>query len=598
MGQERNWRSDSSAELTVSPEVRRAIAARARELHERILAFLGRLLLVLGIPYYGLVILSQEHSGRWHPWLVVQGLGLVVLTIASLLSRASLRSRRHAVVASAVVIAICSLRVFGPLIGVGLMFVAAALLSTVLQGKRMALWVTAVLSLSLVWEVLEAHRLVPILSHSHFDIPPGTWQQAATTTIVVLIAITVIFSFIVDHLWKSLALETSTRIKERRLEQNRQQVMNTVAAAQRLESLGRLAGGVAHDFNNALVVIQCGVAELRKLNSQAETVEVLNELDRGIDRATTTARQLLSFARRDVEETGVCNPQDVVTALLREAARILPAHIRIDSQLDATLDVNISTSSLEQALLNLVLNARDAMPRGGTISVRLQDDLERAQVELSVTDTGIGMSEEVLTRAFDPFFTTKGELGTGLGLAMVRGAMNKIGGSVELVSRPDVGTTIRLILPHADIASRSSIRLQVSEVTRINSNQHILVLEDEPPVQRAIQRILGGAGYEVTCVARVAEARAALARGSFSLLLSDGIVPDGRVEELVEEFRRKTGGRPVIVCSGYDHEELALTGLASGRVAFLAKPFSPEMLLDIVQRQLERYHRKQAQNSD
>lgn len=565
-----------------------SVEQRKTALHGQILKFASWILLSVGLPYFFWDLLREARAGTLDFITGASGVALATMTIGATVRRLSLQVRKVLVVIGITMVSVTSVLGTGANLGSGLIFATATLSAAVFLGPGAAAATATTLCLVLLGFTLEAYGVIPTFVESGLSMPASLWERITVTASITLFALAYVFSYLVSELWRSLTFETAMRVRERQVERERQEVLNSAAAAQRLESLGRLAGGVAHDFNNALVVIQCGVSELRLTLKNPQNREVLDELDRGIERAAATARQLLSFARRNAEEVGSCDPRSVVDSLVRDALRILPAHIHLESELGELGDVAIAASSLEQVLLNLILNARDALPSGGTVRIRLADQAGGSTATLEVQDNGSGMTEEVRERAFDPFFTTKGDSGTGLGLAMVWGTMNRVGGAVSLESELGKGTRVVLTLPYAEHSSSSSIHLQISDLKLPTGRERILVLEDEPAVQRAIHRILTAEEYDVVCVARVAEARKVLAERDFSLLLTDGIVPDGGVGELVEEFRARTSGGPVIVCSGYVEEELALSGIASGRVIFLAKPFTPSALTLLVREQLER----------
>lgn len=579
-------RADSAEQIQRAAAI--SVEQRKVALHGQILKFASWILLSVGLPYFFWDLLREARSGTLDFVTGATGVALATLIIGASVRSLSFRVRKVLVVIGITMVSITSILGNGANLATGLIFATATLSAAVFLGPVAASITATALCLVLLGFTLEAYGIIPNFVASGLDLPPSLWERITVTAGITLFALAYVFSYLVSELWRSLTFETAMRVRERQVERERQEILNSAAAAQRLESLGRLAGGVAHDFNNALVVIQCGVSELRLTLKDPQNREVLDELDRGIERAATTARQLLSFARRNAEEVGSCDPRAVVDALVRDALRILPAHIRLESELETVGEVAIAASSLEQILLNLILNARDALPAGGKVRLRLTDQASGTAATLEVQDDGLGMSQEVRDRAFDPFFTTKGDSGTGLGLAMVWGTMNRVGGAVSLESEPGKGTRVILTLPYAEHSSSSSIRLQISDLKLPTGRERILVLEDEPAVQRAIHRILTAEEYDVVCVARVAEARKALEERDFSMLLTDGIVPDGGVGELVEEFRARTSGGPVIVCSGYVEEELALSGIASGRVTFLAKPFTPSALTTLVREQLER----------
>jgi signal transduction histidine kinase/ActR/RegA family two-component response regulator len=572
-----------SADVAIRANTEERLAA----LHAQVFKFTVAVVGGLGMPYFAFHAFRQWKNAELNFTTINVGIGLVCMLLGAAAKFFPSIVRRWLEVAGITTVSITSVFQDGPTLGVGLTFAIAVLLSSVLLGPTAAYGVGALLVALLVWFTLQAYGVIVAVLPTKFYLAPETWERSAITAAICMFALTFLFSTAADRLLRLLSKETVMRLRERQMEAERAQVLNSAAAIQRLESLGRLAGGVAHDFNNALVVIQCGVSELRQELGPDGPKEVLDDLNRGIERAASTAKHLLSFARRNVEEVGSCNPKEVVESLVRDAERILPAHVRLMSELELVSDVAMAASSLEQVLLNLIFNSRDAMPSGGEICIRLAPKGAQNEATLEVLDTGLGMDEATKIRAFDPFFTTKGDKGTGLGLAMVWGALNHVGGSVELDSAPERGTKITLSIPYAEHRSASAIRLHLPELVRQQGmKRRILFVEDEPQVQRAVERILLHGGYEVVAVSRVAEAKAALDAQEFDLLVTDGIVPEGGVGEFLREFQAKTWGAPVIVCSGYVEEDLAVAGISSGRYAFLAKPFQPDGLLGIIREQL------------
>jgi two-component system, cell cycle sensor histidine kinase and response regulator CckA len=315
-----------------------------------------------------------------------------------------------------------------------------------------------------------------------------------------------------------------------------------------------------------------------------ERKEVASELEEAVERAGSTARQLLSFAKRNVEEIGECSPVQVLARLHRESSRLVPAHIELQVQLEDTPKVAIAGPALEQIVLNLVQNARDAMEgRSGVIEVKVSTDQATGGMLLSVADTGPGMSPEVADQAFEPFFTTKGDQGAGLGLATVWGIIRRHGGEVSLDTELGRGTRVHLYLPSVTDpeSQRHSLVPATHSVSSVDAPR-ILILEDELPVRSALRRIFAHIGFDVVEAGTVDEARQACRKHSFQLLLSDGVVPNGGVGGFIQEFSSQFRRAPVILCSGYLEEDLALQGVAQGKCAFLAKPFTVHELTQMV----------------
>ena len=377
--------------------------------------------------------------------------------------------------------------------------------------------------------------------------------------------------------------------------------------AQRLESLGRLAGGVAHDFNNRLAVIlnyADFVADALPEGSDPVSDGIRDDLaaiTRAAQAAADLTRQLLIFGQRDSGRPGMLDLTTAVRAVEPLLTRTLGEDVELQLSLTAGLPcVWADPGRLEQVLMNLAVNARDAMPDGGLLTVTTEtvelspdeaahDGLRPGPyVRLTVRDTGRGMTPEVAEQAFDPFFTTKpkGE-GTGLGLATVFGIVTEAGGRLRLETSPEEGTTISVDLPAAEAASPAPSGEDSTELS--GRGETVLVVEDEEPVREMARRILSGAGYTVLTAAGGEEAAALFEQdpGGVDLLLSDVVMPGVSGPELAERLRARRPGLPVLYMSGYSEELVARRRRAGGDVDVLAKPFGGEALLRAVRRVLD-----------
>ncbi len=362
--------------------------------------------------------------------------------------------------------------------------------------------------------------------------------------------------------------------------------------AQRMEAVGQLAGGVAHDFNNLLTAI-IGYSSVvqRDLMEDGARMEDVAEIRAAAERAAALTQQLLAFGRRQLLQPEVLSINDVVRDAERLLRRLLGEDIRIVSRLAPNLPaVRVDRGQLEQVIINLAVNARDAMPQGGELTLHTTTEdgggpgdatwaPPAGAVLLSVHDTGHGMDEMTRAQAFDPFFTTKpvGK-GTGLGLSTVYGIVRQSGGEVRLESEPGLGTTVRLWLPAAEAVP------EARETTPVPlpppGRETILVVEDEPALLRVMQRTLESRGYEVHVAASPAAARAWLAehpRGP-DLLLTDVVMPGGSGPELAAELHRALPGLPTLFISGYADEATLRYGLDQENATLLSKPFSPDAL--------------------
>ena len=373
-----------------------------------------------------------------------------------------------------------------------------------------------------------------------------------------------------------------------------------LAQRQRLESLGLLAGGVAHDFNNLLSVIRAsvgfiGAGEL-SLTQRADLVTISD----AASRAASLTRKLLVFGRQEPPSFESADLNAVVRDFLRLSARLLPANIQVDFVAGAALPrLLIDSRQLEQVLMNLALNSRDAMPHGGRITIETQQvvvngEYRRAHpwakpgryVLVSVGDTGSGIPPEVIERVFEPFFTTKAQgEGTGLGLAVTWGIVHQHGGMVHCYSEVGVGTSFKIYLPAAETsASEVGNKLQ-GAVPR--GDERVLVADDEPAVLSILGRLLRSAGYLVTEATNGAEAVAAATRESFDLHLLDAIMPQLSGREACERIRAIKPEARFLFISGYGGDALPEAFLKDHRIEILAKPFDPDALLRAVRATLD-----------
>jgi PAS domain S-box-containing protein len=391
--------------------------------------------------------------------------------------------------------------------------------------------------------------------------------------------------------------EKQALIAQMEREQQREQ-------ASRLESVGQLAGGVAHDFNNLLgVVLNYADFIAEEIGEESPAHRDVLEIRRAAERATQLTRQLLIFSRRDVVKPQPINLNDSVREMERLLRRTIGEHIDLVVKFGPDLPtVMADPGQLEQVLVNLAVNARDAMPRGGRLLIEsaevevdadfLDDnpELQPGQyVRLTVADTGTGMDEETQSRVFEPFFSTKtkGE-GTGLGLATVYGIVRGGGGAITIESELGKGTTFNVHLPAID----ESVAPESNGDAAAGPNgdgERILVVEDEDAVRTLAHRLLTRAGYEVTAVNRARKAVALLESGGpgYDLLLSDVVMPEMRGVELVRVAGRVAPELPILMMSGYttpmseeEHEMIE-------RVPLLEKPFSGSALLKQVRELLD-----------
>ena len=375
------------------------------------------------------------------------------------------------------------------------------------------------------------------------------------------------------------------------------------ARAQRLESMGRLACGVAHDFNNIITAI-IGYGELIKgsVEPDSRVERQAGEVVKAGGRAASLTRQMLAFARRQVMQPIVVDPAALLAELHPLIERVIGEGIQLTWKgVDAPWKVKVDPGQLEQVLVNLIVNARDAMPKGGRLTIETANiDLDPLiahgrevppgpYCQISVSDTGSGIPPEVLKHIFEPFFTTKERgTGTGLGLAMVEGTIRQAGGAVLVYSEVGTGTVFRILLPKADGAAEARPRAGVAPSRK--GGEHILLVEDDPTLLSLSRQILESAGYTVHMAATGAEAKAlpAATLAALDLLLTDVMLPGISGFDLADWMRTQHPQTKCLFVSGYTEETLQAQGRAPLDFPFLPKPYSTVDLLGAVGRVLDR----------
>jgi CheY-like chemotaxis protein len=349
-----------------------------------------------------------------------------------------------------------------------------------------------------------------------------------------------------------------------------------------MEAIGRLAGGIAHDFNNLLTaILGFGTTLLDGIPPDDARRGDLEDIVKAARRAAELTRQLLAFGRRQVLRPRVLDLNTIVTNLHRLLERVLGADIAVDLVLAPDLRaVEADPGQIEQVLLNLAVNARDAMPNGGRLRIETANGSPES-VRIRVADTGVGIAPDAMRWIFEPFFTTK-EQGTGLGLAMVYGIIQQSGGRIEARSTPGEGTTFDCYLPATSKALESEEPRPPVPAGRHSAT--ILLAEDEDAVRRLAARLLESDGFHVLAAADAAEALT-LAEAStrpVDLLLTDLSMPRMTGTELASALRERRPGVRIAYMSGYPRDSLARQGLPDGETPFLQKPFDRATLLTFV----------------
>jgi PAS domain S-box-containing protein len=379
--------------------------------------------------------------------------------------------------------------------------------------------------------------------------------------------------------------------EQRRLEEQ-------LLQSQKMEAVGRLAGGVAHDFNNLLTVILAECESVQRVEGQAppSTIASVEEIRKSAERAALLTRQLLTFSRQQMIELDTVSVNDIVTDMEKMLRRIIGEDIALSVRLHkGPTHVSADRGQLDQVILNLAINARDAMTDGGSLTIetstmRITADSENTHdletgdyVVMSVSDTGTGMSDEVKAHLFEPFFTTKERgKGTGLGLATSYGIVQQFEGQISVYSEPGLGTTMRVYLPRVvmDTPQRAAIAIKEAHARMPSGTETILLVEDEPPVRRVVVRMLENCGYRVYQAGDGEEAVRFLENNTnqIDLLLTDVVLPRMGGRALAERAAQLRPGIRVLFSSGYSDDVMLQHRLIEGEVAMLQKPYSADVL--------------------
>jgi CheY-like chemotaxis protein len=366
--------------------------------------------------------------------------------------------------------------------------------------------------------------------------------------------------------------------------------------SQKMEAVGRLAGGVAHDFNNLLCAI-LGYADLALANqSEASTArDEIEEIRKAAQRAAQLTKQLLAFGRRQIRRPTRVDVDAVVRDTDRLLTQLLGEHIQLTVHAGARgAVVHMDPSELDQILVNLAVNARDAMPQGGLVTVEtsrshLAADIGQTEfVLLTVGDTGSGIADETMPHIFEPFFTTKGDAGTGLGLSTVYGIVEQNGGRIEVDSSVGgEGTRFAVYLPVAADSTPTGSTL-VRPAAPPTESATVLLVEDESAVRILAHRILERAGYHVLDARHGADALMLWRQHAdeIDLVVTDVVMPEMGGRALADALHLAKASLPILFMSGYSDDEMTRRGFSDTRVAFLAKPFSADSLVGAVREAL------------
>jgi len=398
---------------------------------------------------------------------------------------------------------------------------------------------------------------------------------------------------------RELTLENSER---RQAEEKLVKSQAQLAQAQKMEAVGRLAGGVAHDFNNLLTVIggYCAMS-LQNMGENHPLQKNISEIQKASERAAAMTHQLLAFSRKQVLQPRVFRLNEVVLGMEKMLRRLIGEDVELSTTFDLALGhVKADPGQIEQVIMNLVVNARDAMPRGGKLTIstanvtidqkshhrnRILDVGE--YVMLAVTDNGMGMSEDTRAHLFEPFFTTKGlGKGTGLGLATCYGIICQSGGDIRVYSELNAGTTFKIYLPRTDALLDPAASMEPKKLPA--GTESILVVEDDASVRDLTVTILRGCGYQVQEANSAFEALESLKKSpQFDLVITDVIMPQMSGKELCDQIKRQLPNIELLLMSGYTDDALAHHGVLDEGLFFLEKPFSPTKLAQKVREVLD-----------
>jgi two-component system cell cycle sensor histidine kinase/response regulator CckA len=374
----------------------------------------------------------------------------------------------------------------------------------------------------------------------------------------------------------------------KKAEHERAVLEEQLVSAQRMEAVGRFAGGIAHDFNNILTII-FNAAEVIRGGPRDAADGAIDDVLEAATRGASLARQLLTFSRHQPSEARPTDVNATLAALKPMLARLVGEDVALEMDFDEgrPSSVLIGPGHLDQVLLNLTINARDAMPDGGAIRISAKvatDSGSAPRVEVAFADTGFGMDASTIARAFEPFFSTKGERGTGLGLSIVQRIVSQAGGTIQCESVIDRGTTFRIALPLVSVAAsdRSSDAPRAADAMESGARGklRVVLVDDDPLVRLAVSRALQNAGVTVDSIATppvVADVEARL-RDAYALI-TDVVMPGMTGPDLVDELRKRGCKAPVVFVSGYAEHALLTRIRSTVGAAFLTKPFTAEDVL-------------------
>ncbi|MGE5647289.1 MAG: ATP-binding protein [Acidobacteriota bacterium] len=389
-------------------------------------------------------------------------------------------------------------------------------------------------------------------------------------------------------------LDCTPEVKEReRIEEALRQAEDHLRQAERLESVGRLAGGIAHDFNNLLTaILGYGELILARMDEDDPLCESVVEIRKAAERGALLIRQLLAFSRRQAARTSAVDLNEVIREGFEMLKRVVGEDVRFELRLEEGLaPINADRSQIQQVVLNLAVNARDAMPHGGVLTVETRGEKDPSGAEMVVlrfADTGTGMDEDTRIRIFEPFFTTK-EVGkgTGLGLSTVHGIVKQAGGTITVDTRPGEGTTFEIRLPRAAAAAAPAREKPESAVRA--RGETILLVEDDELVHRLLRQLLARMEYRVLDSTSPLQALeiGEKHQGPIDLLLTDVVMPQMNGPELAQRLQAARPQMKTLFMSGYSSDAILQHNKLDPRAFFIGKPFTHEQLSKAIRAALD-----------
>lgn len=446
--------------------------------------------------------------------------------------------------------------------------------------------------------------LVPPIPESFWNpVLPNVWIRSGVTLALFGSSSAIAVAIIVNQLEQetiklrqSLAREQDQRLALEAVERDYLQAQNDLADAQRVEALGKMASGVAHDFNNSLTIIM-GSAEIAQLDpsNTAQVDKSLKSIVRASTNAAELTRSLLSFGRKDPTRKVIVEVKSFIAALAESLSRLLPEDIELRISDAESANILVDKTGLEQALFNLVANSKDAIVGAGQISIgskcltldNNQGELTPGKyVVISVSDDGAGIQQDMKSRVFEPYFSTKKiSNGKGMGLALLQSLIMDTEGHIQLESEYGHGTTISLFIPIAQPEEKVAALPSVNELMQVDTKElSILLVEDNAEVLATTADTLSNTGFKIfQCADGNAALTAIAEEGSkFDLLCVDGVIPGASSAQVIESFKNKHPNSPIIVCSGYIEEELIVRGIKTGGLGYVRKPYRSQELISTI----------------